>query len=101
MARERGILTLVDGAQVFGVLHIDLHDIGCDFYTGSSHKWLVGPKEAGLLYDNEEEMQRAVIALARNRSGAGALGVRLREDFMRRFDPENEIDQLLAAYAAA
>ena len=56
MARERGLLTLVDGAQVFGVLRIDLHDIGCDFYTGSSHKWLVGPKEAGLLYVRQERI---------------------------------------------
>lgn len=56
MARERGVLTLVDGAQVLGALRIDLHDIGCDFYTGSSHKWLVGPKEAGLLYVREERI---------------------------------------------
>jgi selenocysteine lyase/cysteine desulfurase len=49
-ARERGILTLVDGAQTFGALQLDLHQMGCDFYTGSSHKWLMGPKEAGVLY---------------------------------------------------
>ncbi len=62
---------------------------------------LVRHKETGLLYDDEETMAKSVIALARNRSAAGALGVRLREDFKRRFKPENEIDQLLAAYAAA
>ncbi len=50
MARERGILTLIDGAQVFGAARVDLHDMGCDFYTGSAHKWFVGPKEAGVLY---------------------------------------------------
>lgn len=49
-ARERGILTLVDGAQSFGVLDLDLRDIGCDFFTGSSHKWMMGPKEVGVLY---------------------------------------------------
>jgi isopenicillin-N epimerase len=49
-ARERGILTLVDGAQTFGAVHLDLHDMECDFFTGSSHKWLMGPKEAGLMY---------------------------------------------------
>ena len=62
---------------------------------------LIRHKETGLLYDDEESMAKSVIALARNRSAAGALGVRLREDFKRRFRPENEIDQLLAAYAAA
>ena len=56
MARERGVLTLVDGAQVLGALQIDVHDMGCDFYTGSSHKWLVGPKEAGLLYVSHERI---------------------------------------------
>ncbi|MFC1476910.1 aminotransferase class V-fold PLP-dependent enzyme [candidate division KSB1 bacterium] len=54
MARNRGILTLVDGAQTFGIQALDLHDIGCDFYTGSSHKWFCGPKEVGVLYVRRE-----------------------------------------------
>ncbi|MFC1730155.1 aminotransferase class V-fold PLP-dependent enzyme [candidate division KSB1 bacterium] len=49
-ARERNILSLVDGAQTFGAHALDLHDMGCDFYTGSSHKWPCGPKEEGVLY---------------------------------------------------
>ena len=58
MARERGILTLVDGAQTFGALDLDLHDMGCDFFTGSSHKWFMGPKEAGLMFVREENQER-------------------------------------------
>lgn len=54
MARDRGILTLVDGAQTFGALKLDLHAMGCDFFTGSSHKWFVGPKEAGVMFVREE-----------------------------------------------
>jgi selenocysteine lyase/cysteine desulfurase len=50
MARERGILTLVDGVQTFGALKLDLHEMGCDFFTASSHKWLTGPRQAGILY---------------------------------------------------
>jgi isopenicillin-N epimerase len=57
-ARERGILTLVDGAQTFGALQLDLHDLGCDFFTASSHKWFVGPKEAGLMYVRGESQDR-------------------------------------------
>jgi selenocysteine lyase/cysteine desulfurase len=49
-ARQRGILSLVDGAQAFGVLDLDLGAIQPDFYTGSMHKWPCGPKEKGLLY---------------------------------------------------
>ncbi len=51
-ARERGILSLVDGAQSFGVLDVDLSDMQPDFYTGSAHKWPCGPKETGILYVN-------------------------------------------------
>jgi selenocysteine lyase/cysteine desulfurase len=57
-ARERGVLTLVDGAQTFGALSLDLHEMGCDFFTSSSHKWFVGPKEAGLLYVREDSQDR-------------------------------------------
>ncbi len=51
-ARARGILSLVDGAQAFGVLDLDLGAMKPDFYTGSMHKWPCGPKEKGLLYIN-------------------------------------------------
>jgi selenocysteine lyase/cysteine desulfurase len=50
MARERGVLTLVDGAQTFGLLDVDLADMQPDFYSGSAHKWVCGPKENGVLY---------------------------------------------------
>lgn len=50
MARARGVLTLLDGAQTFGGLHLDLSKIQPDFFTGSAHKWPCGPKECGVLY---------------------------------------------------
>jgi selenocysteine lyase/cysteine desulfurase len=50
LAREHGVLSLVDGAQSFGVLDVDLSAIRPDFYTGSAHKWPCGPKEMGVLY---------------------------------------------------
>jgi len=46
----RNILFIVDGAQAPGMLHIDLHDLGCDVYACSGHKWIMGPKETGILY---------------------------------------------------
>lgn len=52
MARSRGVLTLLDGAQTFGALDVNLGDIKPDFYTGSAHKWPCGPKECGVLYVN-------------------------------------------------
>ncbi len=50
IARERGVLTLLDGAQSFGLLDVDLSVIQPDFYTGSAHKWPCGPKENGVLF---------------------------------------------------
>jgi len=50
MAYEKGILVAVDGAQAPGMIDIDLADLGCDFYTTSTHKWLFSPKGMGVLY---------------------------------------------------
>ncbi len=52
LARERNVLSLVDGAQSFGLLDVDLADISPDFYTGSAHKWPCGARECGVLYIN-------------------------------------------------
>ena len=52
LARDRGILSLVDGAQSFGLLDVNLADISPDFYTGSAHKWPCGARECGVLYIN-------------------------------------------------
>ena len=58
LARNRGIMTLLDGAQSFGCMDMNLREIGCDFYTGSAHKWLMGPKETGILYVRSEMIER-------------------------------------------
>ena len=50
LAKERGIISVLDGAQPLSQIPVDLHDIGCDYYTTSGHKWLLGPKETGFIY---------------------------------------------------
>ena len=50
IAAEKNIWFFVDGAQTAGMVPFSLHDIGCDAYATSGHKWLMGPKETGLLY---------------------------------------------------
>ena len=57
-ARDRGILSLVDGAQAFGVLDVNLAEVKPDFFTGSMHKWPCGPKEKGILYVNRAIQDR-------------------------------------------
>jgi isopenicillin-N epimerase len=51
-ARERGVMTMVDGAQTFGSLDVNLRDIDPDFYSGSAHKWPCGARECGVLFVN-------------------------------------------------
>jgi isopenicillin-N epimerase len=58
MARSRGVLTLLDGAQTFGALDVNLGEIKPDFYTGSAHKWPCGPKECGVLFVNRDVHDR-------------------------------------------
>jgi isopenicillin-N epimerase len=55
-ARERGVYTHVDGAQTFGAIPLNLREMGCDSYSSSAHKWLMGPKEAGALYIRQERV---------------------------------------------
>ena len=52
LARENGVMSLVDGAQSFGLLDVNLTDISPDFYTGSAHKWPCGARECGVLFIN-------------------------------------------------
>jgi isopenicillin-N epimerase len=39
MARQRGVLTHVDGAHAPGQISLNMHELGCDFYASSPHKW--------------------------------------------------------------
>jgi cysteine desulfurase/selenocysteine lyase len=49
LARERGITTLVDGAQAVPHQPVDVEALGCDFYAFSGHKTF-GPSGAGVLW---------------------------------------------------
>lgn len=63
MARKKGIMVVVDGAQAAGMVDYSLKELGCDFYAVSSHKWLYSPKGMGIFYarDNMREMIEPLI----------------------------------------
>jgi len=84
LARGRGIMSLIDGAQTFGALDVRLDRIRPDFYTGSAHKWPCGPKEIGLLYVNREVHDRlypSVVSLY-----PGAVGISQKMEAMGQRD---------------
>jgi isopenicillin-N epimerase len=58
LARSKGILSAVDGAHVPGMMKLDVHDLGCDMYSASPHKWLQATKGTGFLYLRDEVIDR-------------------------------------------
>lgn len=53
-ARQRGILTVLDGAQIIGQVALDVQDIGCDAYVGCFHKWIGAPPGTGFMWVRPE-----------------------------------------------
>lgn len=53
IAKKRGIVTVIDGAQSVVHSKVDVQDLGCDFYCFSGHK-LYAPMGIGVLYGKKE-----------------------------------------------
>ncbi|MBI3469390.1 MAG: aminotransferase class V-fold PLP-dependent enzyme, partial [Planctomycetes bacterium] len=65
MARSRGVLTVVDGAHAPGMIPVNIRSLGCDFYAGNGHKWLLAPVGVGFLYIRpglEERVEPLVVS---------------------------------------
>ena len=58
LARSKGLVTMIDGAQVTGMMPLNLGELGCDLYSSSPHKWLMAPKGTGFLYVRDEMLDR-------------------------------------------
>ena len=68
MARQRGILTCIDGPHAIAQLPLDLRQLGCDFYCASCHKWLCAPFGSGFLYvaaEHHDMMQPPALSWGR------------------------------------
>ena len=56
LARERGIVAVIDGAHPPGMMALDLQRIDADYYATSPHKWLLAPKGTGLLITRPDRL---------------------------------------------
>ena len=57
LAKSKGVLTLVDGAQAVPHFAVDISKIDCDFYVFSGHK-MVGPTGVGVLIGRKTILEK-------------------------------------------
>ena len=92
MARKRGLITVIDGAQSVGMVAVDVKDLNCDFYVSSTHKWLFTPKGTGMLYVNDDAQEK--IGLGYYNSGGRLTARRFENNASQSYAP-------LVGYAVA
>jgi isopenicillin-N epimerase len=75
LAREHGVLSIVDGAHGPGQVDLDLPSIGCDIYAGNLHKWVCAPRGSAFVWATPEAqswLRGPVVSWDWSWSGPGA-----------------------------
>jgi L-cysteine/cystine lyase len=104
LARERDVLTLVDGAQSVGAIPVDAPLSGADMYAFTGHKWVLGPEGMGAFYVRPgcdvPSTNVGFISLPDPSAFDAGGGYELRAD-ARRFEASTMSPALAAGFAAA
>jgi selenocysteine lyase/cysteine desulfurase len=95
LAHKRGAWLHLDGAQTFGMLDVDVKALGCDSYSGSAHKWMMGPLESGVFYIKADRVAQIWPSIVTAGWTNGLKGARKFEVVGQRDDPR------VAAFEAA
>jgi len=53
-AKSLGLIVIIDGAHVPGHIDLNIRELNPDFYTGTTHKWMLTPKGSSFLYVKKE-----------------------------------------------
>ncbi len=85
MAHNFNVLVTVDGAQSFGQIPLNLHELDVDYYACPGQKWMCGPEGTGLFYARAGSLDRI------EQTFVGPFGMRSMQS----------LDYLGAAYEAA
>ncbi len=64
IARTRGALVVVDGAQAAGAIPVDPAALGADVYAIPGHKWLLGPEGIGAIWVRRDSIERVTRTFA-------------------------------------
>ena len=68
--KEFNVLYLVDACQSVGQMDVDVQKIGCDFLSGTSRKWLRGPRGSGFLFVSDKVLDMGLEPLWIDMRGA-------------------------------
>ncbi len=58
LCNEKGIIFVVDAIQATGIIPFKASELGVDFMSMDSHKWLLGPEGIGYFYANENSIDK-------------------------------------------
>ena len=58
LAKEMGIISIIDGAHAPAHINLNLNTLGADIYTGACHKWMLCPKGVSFLYSSKKLQQQ-------------------------------------------
>jgi selenocysteine lyase/cysteine desulfurase len=102
VAREAGVLYLVDATQSVGQFPVDVEELGCDLLTATGRKFLRGPRGTGFLWVRTAALDRLdpFVAEIRSATWDGKRGFTW-VDGARRFESwENSYVNMLGLRAA-